>query len=299
MEPAREIVGANKVLNVDKKLRLQLYYPPSRARVASSMHVYEWWLKHPRNRYPSTLYVTVKGLKLPDNVYPNCSMAAQLESGILQSDLQNDVPVMENNSSDAILNKEPLKWTRLPGQACHIPNRHLLSLQGGHMGCFSLRFSHVGRTLAAACADRDGYPIRSSSAVTLRSEGAVTWLVRALCKNVCAEGAEDGAASERGKQKQMGQVSVWSILWGHNQHLCSIIWGKCVYGASYGVIINLYAGLYEAYFNMEHFMGPIMNSMERYMGLLIQYGYSKTLNLLMSQLILLLLVSNFTFEIYR
>ncbi|XP_077145426.1 jouberin isoform X4 [Ranitomeya variabilis] len=154
-----KIVGANKVLNVDKKLRLQLYYPPSRARVASSTHVYEWWLKHPRNRYPSTLYVTVKGLKLPDNVYPNCSMAAQLESGILQSELQSDVALMENNSSDAILNKEPLKWTRLPGQACHIPNRHLLSLRGGHMGCFSLRFSHVGRTLAAACVDRDGYPI--------------------------------------------------------------------------------------------------------------------------------------------
>ncbi|XP_073431961.1 jouberin isoform X2 [Dendrobates tinctorius] len=154
-----KIVGANEVLNVDKKLRLQLYYPPSRARVASSTHVYEWWLKHPRNRYPSTLYVTVKGLKLPDNVYPNCSMAAHLESNILQSDLQNDIAVMENNSSDARLKKEPIKWTRLSGQACRIPNRPLLSLRGGHMGCFSLRFSHVGRTLAAACSDRDGYPI--------------------------------------------------------------------------------------------------------------------------------------------
>ncbi|XP_073527390.1 jouberin isoform X2 [Phyllobates terribilis] len=154
-----KIVGANEVLNVDKKLRLQLYYPPSRARVASSMHVYDWWLKYPRNRYPSTLYVTVKGLKLPDNVYPNSSIAAQLESSILQSGLQNDDAVMENNSSDARLKKEPLKWTRLSGQACRIPNKHLLSLRGGHMGCFSLLFSRIGRTLAAACADRDGYPI--------------------------------------------------------------------------------------------------------------------------------------------
>ncbi|XP_075718618.1 jouberin isoform X2 [Rhinoderma darwinii] len=155
-----KIVGANEVLNVNKKLRLQLYYPPSRARVASSTHVYEWWLKYPRNRYPSTLYVTVKGLKLPDNVNPNCSMAGQLENRILTSDLQNEIAMKENNLADHTIQKnEPFKWTRLPGQACRIPNRHFLSLQGGHMGCFSLCFSHVGRTLAAACADRDGYPV--------------------------------------------------------------------------------------------------------------------------------------------
>ncbi|XP_069831088.1 jouberin isoform X2 [Dendropsophus ebraccatus] len=152
-----KIVGANEVLNVDKKLRLQLYYPPSRARVASSTHVYEWWLKHPRNRYPSTLYVTVKGLKLPDHVNPNYSLAGQQDSEILKADLQNDIAMKDNNLTDA--KKEPFKWTRLPGQACHIPNRHFLSLRGGQMGCFSLRFSHVGRTLAAACADRDGYPV--------------------------------------------------------------------------------------------------------------------------------------------
>lgn len=27
------------------------------------------------------------------------------------------------------------------------------------MGCFALRFSHDGRVLAAACADRDAFPI--------------------------------------------------------------------------------------------------------------------------------------------
>ncbi|CAJ0945939.1 unnamed protein product [Ranitomeya imitator] len=36
-----------------------------------------------------------------------------------------------------------------------------------------------------------------SSAVTLRSEGVMTWLVRALCLNVSAEDAEDGAAPEQ------------------------------------------------------------------------------------------------------
>uniref|UniRef100_A0A8C9DL93 Abelson helper integration site 1 n=1 Tax=Prolemur simus TaxID=1328070 RepID=A0A8C9DL93_PROSS len=55
--------------------------------------------------------------------------------------------------------KEVIKWKRLPGQACRIPNRHLFSLNAGERGCFCLDFSHSGRILAAACASRDGYPI--------------------------------------------------------------------------------------------------------------------------------------------
>uniref|UniRef100_A0A2I3HDW0 Abelson helper integration site 1 n=1 Tax=Nomascus leucogenys TaxID=61853 RepID=A0A2I3HDW0_NOMLE len=55
--------------------------------------------------------------------------------------------------------KEVIKWKRLPGQACHIPNKHLFSLNAGERGCFCLDFSHNGRILAAACASRDGYPI--------------------------------------------------------------------------------------------------------------------------------------------
>ncbi|EQB78735.1 hypothetical protein CB1_001107022 [Camelus ferus] len=57
--------------------------------------------------------------------------------------------------------KEVVKWKRLPGQACRIPNKHLFSLNAGERGCFCLAFSHNGRILAAACASRDGYPIIS------------------------------------------------------------------------------------------------------------------------------------------
>ncbi|XP_075453507.1 jouberin isoform X4 [Ascaphus truei] len=157
-----KLVGANEVLNVDTKLRLQLYYPPSRARIALNSHIYEWWLKYPRNRYPSTLYVTIKGLKLPDNAaHSRTIMALQQElgSGILNRDLPNEAAQKGNESEEGKLKKELFRWTRLPGQACRIPNRHLFSLRAGHMGCFSVRFSNDGRTLAAACADRDGFPI--------------------------------------------------------------------------------------------------------------------------------------------
>ncbi|KAM5165433.1 jouberin [Mantella aurantiaca] len=151
-----KIVGANEVLNIDKKLRLQLYYPP-RSRISSSTPVYDWWLRYPRTMYPSTLYVTIKGLKLPDQVNLSSNMDLPFGSGLSNSDLQHDV--MKGSESGESKQKEPFKWTRLPGQACRIPNRQLLSLRAGQMGCSFVCFSRDGRTLAAACANRDGYPI--------------------------------------------------------------------------------------------------------------------------------------------
>ena len=50
-------------------------------------------------------------------------------------------------------------WARLPGQTCRIPNTLHATLPAGRKGCFVLRFSHDGRSLACACNDRDQYPI--------------------------------------------------------------------------------------------------------------------------------------------
>nr|XP_010299598.1 PREDICTED: jouberin [Balearica regulorum gibbericeps] len=155
-----KLVGANGVQNIDGKLRLQLYYPPPRTRSHSNVvEVYDWWEKCPRNRYPSTLYVTVRGIKLPDHVAPSFrSMIAVKKNSTTLCELQREgskkscEPLPEEK-------KEPCKWTRLPGQVCRIPNKHLFSLRSGDMGCFCIRFSHDGKMLAAACAGRNGYPI--------------------------------------------------------------------------------------------------------------------------------------------
>ncbi|CAJ0937845.1 unnamed protein product, partial [Ranitomeya imitator] len=63
---------------------------------------------------------------------------------------------------------------------------------------FALKKSNGAPSLLSS-AVRPNTPSSVSSAVTLRSEGAVTLLVCALCLNVSAEDAEDEAASERGK----------------------------------------------------------------------------------------------------
>nr|XP_020016470.1 jouberin isoform X1 [Castor canadensis] len=157
-----KLLGANGNANINSKLRLQLYYPPTKPRSQLNVvEVFEWWSKCPRNRYPSTLYVTVRGLKVPDCIKPSyrSMMALQEEKGKpvycehhCESSSVDTEPGLEDS-------KEVVKWKRLPGQACRIPNKHLFSLNAGERGCFCLDFSHNGRILAAACASRDGYPI--------------------------------------------------------------------------------------------------------------------------------------------
>ncbi|XP_030644638.1 jouberin [Chanos chanos] len=157
-----KLVGTNGVLNIDSKLRLQLYCPPPRAKkVPQAIEVFEWWRKYPRNRYASTLYITVKGLKLPEHVDPSVRsmMALQQERGSTSfSELHSEVT--KKTTTQLLESKsDVVKWGRLPGQVCRIPNKPMLSFRGGQMGCFTLRFSHSGRILATACADRDAFPI--------------------------------------------------------------------------------------------------------------------------------------------
>ncbi|XDV42804.1 hypothetical protein PO909_011402 [Leuciscus waleckii] len=157
-----KLVGTNGVLNVDTKLRLQLYCPPPRAKkLPQTVEVFQWWSKFPRNKYSSTLFVTVKGLKPPEHVDPSIRsmMALQQERGSTSySELNTE---MTNKTSTQILESksQTMKWSRMPGQVCRIPNKPMQSFRGGQMGCFTLRFSHDGRALAAACADRDSFPI--------------------------------------------------------------------------------------------------------------------------------------------
>ncbi|XP_008063631.1 jouberin isoform X2 [Carlito syrichta] len=157
-----KLLGANGNANINSKLRLQLYYPSTKPRSQLNVvEVFEWWSKCPRNRYPSTLYVTVRGLKVPDCIKPSyrSMMALQEEKGKPVYCERHREPSSVDTEPGLEDSKEVIKWKRLPGQACRIPNKHLFSLNAGERGCFCLDFSHNGRILAAACASRDGYPI--------------------------------------------------------------------------------------------------------------------------------------------
>uniref|UniRef100_A0A3Q3KJE7 SH3 domain-containing protein n=1 Tax=Monopterus albus TaxID=43700 RepID=A0A3Q3KJE7_MONAL len=159
-----KLVGTNGVLNIDSKLRLQLFCPLPRAkRQPKTTEVVEWWRKYPRHKYAATLYVTVKGIKLPDQLQVDPSirsmMALQEERGSTSyTDLQSEVT--KRSLTQHPDSKPPvLRWSRLPGQVCRIPNKPILAFRGGQMGCYTVLFSHAGMILAAACADRDAFPV--------------------------------------------------------------------------------------------------------------------------------------------
>ncbi|XP_061551819.1 jouberin isoform X2 [Phycodurus eques] len=156
-------VGANGVLNTGSKIRLQLYCPPTWAkRQPHTIEVVEWWRHYSRVKYASTLYVTVKGIKLPQHVDPSMRsmMALQEERGSTSySELQDGATKRTSTPHGEEKSPPALKWSRLPGQVCRIPNKPMLAFRGGQMGCLTVLFSHAGTLLAAACADRDLFPV--------------------------------------------------------------------------------------------------------------------------------------------
>ncbi|XP_010783504.1 jouberin-like, partial [Notothenia coriiceps] len=113
-----QLVGTNGVLNIDSKLRLQLFCPPARAkRTPGSIEVFEWWSKFPRNKYSSTLYVTVKGIALPEHVDPcmRSMMALQEERGSTSFfELQSEATRSLMQPPHTL--PPPPRWSRLPGQ---------------------------------------------------------------------------------------------------------------------------------------------------------------------------------------
>ncbi|XP_076440565.1 jouberin-like [Babylonia areolata] len=156
-----KIVGGNGKINVGSKLRLQLFQIPSRRFPKGGQpEVYNWWKSQQRSPYPSTLYVTLKSIVPPDNVEPSLRsmFATQQEQGAMTyEDLKRS---MNWDSKAHKLEARPLtSWSRLFGQLCRIPNSLILTLPARKKGCFVIKFSHDGRSLACACGSSDGYPI--------------------------------------------------------------------------------------------------------------------------------------------
>uniref|UniRef100_A0A8C4NB42 Abelson helper integration site 1 n=1 Tax=Eptatretus burgeri TaxID=7764 RepID=A0A8C4NB42_EPTBU len=152
-----KLEGANGTLNVGNKVRLQLFAPSVLRRISSNMlHVFEWYSRIGRQRYPSTLYVTVMAGQPPQQVGPTVIREYSFHP-LLDPETQQ---VENSHSSLTNVSGQTQKWSRLPGQACQIPNKLLLSLPAGSAGCFRIAFSHDGQLLAVACAHRDIHPIR-------------------------------------------------------------------------------------------------------------------------------------------
>ncbi|XP_052257208.1 jouberin-like isoform X2 [Dreissena polymorpha] len=157
-----KIVGNNKKINTGSKVRLQLFEPPEgsvRRRGETEEEHFLWWKNCPRKPYPSTLYLTLKGITPPSQVEPaeRSLFATQEERGrMTYEDLKKTV---NWTGRKQVPKKNLTSWSRLAGQLCRIPNQLSHSLPTAKKGCYIVRFSHDGRSLACACQGTEGFPI--------------------------------------------------------------------------------------------------------------------------------------------
>ncbi|XP_014609981.1 PREDICTED: jouberin-like [Polistes canadensis] len=168
-------VGTNNAIHVDKKIRLQLYRPQKSIRNFGSRRceVYNWWKSNKRDKYPSSLYVTVTSIdppKLEPVFYQQLSFDDILDIGKESHKL--------SVQSSELINLP--KWTRLAAQSCKIPNEKCFESEISENGCFFLAFNNDGKYLACVFSEEYDYPLVvyeiESTKVHVRFSGHKTFI---------------------------------------------------------------------------------------------------------------------------
>ncbi|XP_076033750.1 jouberin-like isoform X2 [Oratosquilla oratoria] len=144
--------GRNNHINIGQRLRLQLWRPRKTANV-DLVELYSWWKSGNRNKYPSTLYVTLREVEIPTNPNPALrSMLAtqQEQGGTALDEVLQEAATSNNDSSvvDSVSAQLQLQWNRNPSQMCKIPNHMQYTLPSSEQGCLIVKFSNNGLRLA-------------------------------------------------------------------------------------------------------------------------------------------------------
>ncbi|ODN04699.1 Jouberin [Orchesella cincta] len=158
-------IGANDVVNLNKKLRLQLF-KPVKLRAKERLigpEVYSWWKSGKREKVSSTLYITPKGIIPPETTTASLrqllSMRKEhLTQAILDSQLATRKKKQDSKRLSMFELRDQANWSRMEGQICKPPNKLVASLPSsqieslnivisGNVHC--LKFSPCGTKLAA------------------------------------------------------------------------------------------------------------------------------------------------------
>ncbi|XP_053979832.1 jouberin-like [Hylaeus volcanicus] len=148
-------VGKNGVSHIGKMVRLQLYKPKKNAKKlegAYTCEAYTWWKSRKREKYPSSLFVTVTSID-PPKLEPVLYQQLSLHD---LSDVRSESQKASTRTSDLI---ELPKWTRLAAQSCKIPNEIMFETDVTENGCFFVAFSNDGKYLACGNSEEHDYPI--------------------------------------------------------------------------------------------------------------------------------------------
>lgn len=141
-------------LHINKKVRLQLFRPRKSIKKLErkQCEVYAWWKLKKREKYPSSLYITVSPVEPPkiEPVYYEQLTLNEL------SDIHSDIQRTPQKASDEI---SLPKWSRLTAQSCKIPNKLLFQSETFDNGSFYIAFSNDGKFLACTVSEEYEFPI--------------------------------------------------------------------------------------------------------------------------------------------
>lgn len=175
-----KLLGTNKILNTEKKIRLQLYYSPNQYKNDTSdmlvPEIYTLYKNGPRLKYPASLHVTVKSILPPGSFEPGIRSlysinTHQISESNENQGKQNDSDIEQTadeieatkgakskdidsvtNSKGNLRNTSAI-WSRVAGLPCRVPNDLTLKIKSTKNGCYSVKFSSTGSYLACACVD--------------------------------------------------------------------------------------------------------------------------------------------------
>ena len=135
--------GANNRVNLEERLRLQFYrYPNKQHAVSRDNPGFQAWYHGYRTKYPSTLHVTVRPVRMES------TRVASLRS--YAPNQPETAATRQETVGNSTFRKQPSCWSRIEGQTCIVPNTPLLASPLAGHGASVLKFSPDGTHLAVA-----------------------------------------------------------------------------------------------------------------------------------------------------
>ncbi|XP_076280813.1 uncharacterized protein LOC143209283 [Lasioglossum baleicum] len=150
-------VGRNNVVHINRKVRLQLYKCRKTTRKIERFYtceVYTWWKSSVREKYPSSLFVTIMSIdppKLEPVLYQQLSL-----NELSLSDTRIEAQKVPSHTSSSM---DLPKWSRLSAQSCKIPNEITFETEISENGCFFVAFSNNGKYLACCHSEEHNYSV--------------------------------------------------------------------------------------------------------------------------------------------
>ncbi|KAB0796795.1 hypothetical protein PPYR_10856 [Photinus pyralis] len=148
-------LGKNGELNINKKVRLQLYQSHKYKKCPSNVcPIFHWWKKK-LVKYPSSLYVSVCEIEPPESTTRTLRSKTPIQpergsSETLETDPDHRRNSQLSNEITTMKKQDQKLWSRLNYQTCKLPNRRIAELPSFKEGCFVMKFSHDGLHLSCA-----------------------------------------------------------------------------------------------------------------------------------------------------